>query len=346
MRKGSIVLGTLAVAVAATAIGLAVAHGGKAHVAVPPSTTAQQHSTATTSTSRYSTATTSTSPRHRHTTTTLPVATTTSPATTTTLPVATSTPHRHTTTTLPVATTGVRPSTPTSTPYQHRRTPPTTGTFSVAAIAATNTEAGYAEAAWCGPLQVASGHPLTTLLSAVAAQVGKLALQGAPGLVTTLSPVTGQVRLSPTVTVLHGVDLATADAIVPTSPAVQANSILHTTYCLAAPAPLTTYQASHGATGTVDFEVAYGITSKARTTWWHLWFQLSPGFAPCAANVACIATWDASNAPVPYWAAQQRSTRPQYVIEGPLGTWELITPGEKLASPPHKGIRSSHHEKG
>jgi len=36
---------------------------------------------------------------------------------------------------------------------------------------------------------------------------------------------------------------------------------------------------------------------------------------------------------VAYWASEQRSPRPQYVVPGPDGTWRLSTPG-RGPSPP------------
>lgn len=219
--------------------------------------------------------------------------------------------------------------------------PAVTAPFSDAAAQAEGEEASYVVGAWCGPLEEASGDPLVVLEQDVARSVAEMGSAGTSSLASALSPVTGQVVPTTSVMLLHGVDLATADAIVPPG-ANLAKAVLHTTYCVGAPGPLTGYQVTHGGAGTIDFEAAYGISVGPKTTWWHLWWQVAPSFGPCANGTGtCLATWDASRSPVAYCAAQQRSTAPLYVVPGPGGTWRLTTPGQSTQPPgkAHKAPR-------
>ncbi len=251
-------------------------------------------------------------------------------------------PHRHgasTTTLLPTppAKHGV------GVPHRHgaggtRPTSPTvTAPFSDAAAQAEGEEASYVVGAWCGPLEEASGKPLAVLEQDVARSTAEMGTTGAPSLASSLRPATGQVEPEEGVMLLYGTDLATADAIVPPG-ANLAKAVLHTTYCVGAPGPLTGYQVTHGGAGTIDFEAAYGISIGPKTTWWHLWWQVAPAFGPCANGTGtCLAAWDAPRSPVAYWAAQRRSLAPHYVVAGPGGTWRLTTPGQaQRASRPHK----------
>jgi hypothetical protein len=227
--------------------------------------------------------------------------------------------------------------------------PAVTAPFSDAAAQAQGAEASYVVGAWCGPLEEASGRPLAVLEQDVARSTAEMEATGAPALAPSLHPATGQVEPEATVMLLYGVDLATADAIVP-SGADLAKAVLHTTYCTGAPGALTGYQVAHAGTGSVDFEVAYGISVGPKTTWWHLWWQVAPGFGPCANGTGtCLATWDAPRAPVAYWGAQERSRSPQYVLAGPDGTWRLTAPGQSTqrTGQPHKAPkRPSKRAKG
>jgi hypothetical protein len=185
--------------------------------------------------------------------------------------------------------------------------------------------AAYAADAWCNPLQNASGHSLAVLEHNVASGTDELTSLSSPAMAQALAPSIGQVVPSPEARPTVVADLATASAIVPVG-ANPSTVVLHTTYCFSALQPLTGYQVTaRGGVGNIDFETAYSLTTGGHTTWWHLWWQPTLSFAPCGQSV-CLGNWRAPGTHVTYWAAEQASTTPQYVVPAPYGAWRLAYP--------------------
>ena len=185
--------------------------------------------------------------------------------------------------------------------------------------------AAYAADAWCNPLQDASGHSLEALENDVTSSTEELAGSSTPAMAQALAPALGQVVPSPEARSAALIDLATASAIVPVGVNPSA-VVLHTAYCYSALQPLTGYQVTaQGGVDDIDLEAACSLTTEGHTTWWHLWWQPTLSFGPCGQSV-CLSNWETSGTHVTYWAAEQRSTTPQYVVPAPDGAWRLSYP--------------------
>jgi len=204
------------------------------------------------------------------------------------------------------------------------RTAPAGPTTRYADVASADA-AAYAADAWCNPLMEASGHSLVALEDDAESGTGQLAPLSTPAMTQALEPALGQVDVSPTARPSDLTDMATATAIVPVSvnPGVVT---LHTAYCVAAPQPLTGYQVTaQGGTDVVDMEAAYSLTTGGHVTRWHLWWQPTLSYTPCGQNV-CLDNWMVPGSQLLYWAAQQRSSAPEFVVPAPDGAWRLSYP--------------------
>ena len=185
--------------------------------------------------------------------------------------------------------------------------------------------ATYTSAVWCGPLKEASGRSLAALEDDVNSGIGQLASLSTPAMAQALAPSLGQVSASPTAEPSNLVDMATAAAIVPVS-ANPGLVRLHTAYCFAVLQPLTGYQVTaQGGTDVVDLEAAYSLTTGGHTIWWHLWWQPTLSYVGCGQSV-CLNNWTAPGSQLLYWAVQQRSTTPEFVVPAPNGAWQLSYP--------------------
>lgn len=227
--------------------------------------------------------------------------------------------------TRPVPTTAPAPDPPTSSPSTDPATTAPAGPTMRYADEASADVASYAADAWCTPLQDASGRTLATLERDVAGGTEPLSSLSSPAMADAVAPSLGQVTASPLARQTATVDLATATAVVPAS--VDPNNVVvRTAYCVAAPAPLTGYQVSaKGGAVNVDFEAAYSLADAGHVGWWHLWWSTSVDFGPCGQGV-CMTGWKLPGASVSYWAVQERSASPKYVVPALDGAWDLSYP--------------------
>ncbi len=194
----------------------------------------------------------------------------------------------------------------------------------------------YVTAAWCQPLAEAAGKSLAVLERDVAATMSGY---GALSLTGPLAPSLGQVKLQPAVAPSPGIDMATADAIVPAGLVVPSRLRLVTPWCYGAPQPVAPYMASaSGGWDTVDFEVSYGLGGGSRTLWWHVWWQATLSFSHCG-RLVCL-QGRLPTTPLLYWAVPERAVRPSYVVPGPDGTWRLMWPPAREAAARHGNLSS------
>jgi|GEM_PF-2887133 hypothetical protein len=224
-----------------------------------------------------------------------------------------------------------KPATPsTAPPTSNRATTTTVAAPTMRYAKAAMAEAAeYALDAWCSPLEQASGHSLFTLkMVDVPKDIQGLSSVSTYAMMQTMAAAQpSQVSAHPVEqTILTG--LVTAVAIVPVSVSspLPGALTLHTSYCEAAPQPLTGYQmTANGGDEPVDMEVAYSLTYGKHVTWWHLWWQPTLQFTPCGETV-CLNNWTANTTGFPYWAVNERSTQPEFVVPGPDGSWQLSYP--------------------